>query len=232
MIRNDLTIYSRFANEWWQPSAPRFRSLQAITPFRLELINEMLGDQRGKRILDIGCGGGLLSKPLVKQGANVSGIDISAGSVAVARQAAGGDGEFVVGDATNLPFEDNIFDNVLLADVLDHIPNYARALTEAARVLKRNGMCFVGTLNRTFLGKFLTVTIGEGLRLIPPGTHDPRLFIRPAELESHAAAAGLNLVKLQGEKPQFFRTIRTWAIHLERSNSTQIAYSASFVKAT
>lgn len=230
MVRNDLTIYSDFADEWWIPGAPRFRSLQALTPFRLELINSILGTQSGKTVLDIGCGGGLISKPLLDQGANVYGLDLSAESVNAARKACAGRGDFRTGDARNLPFSDAYFDTVFMADLLDHIPDYPLALSEASRVLKSGGQLFVGTINRNFWAAFLTVTVSEGLRLIPPGTHDPKLFIKPEELIASARAHKLDFQSIQGETPLFWKTIFSWAIHLKRSSSLLVAYSAVFQK--
>jgi 2-polyprenyl-6-hydroxyphenyl methylase/3-demethylubiquinone-9 3-methyltransferase len=230
MIRNDLTIYSEYASEWWEPGAPRFRSLQALTPFRLELISTLLGPQQGKAVLDIGCGGGLIAKPLIEQGAVVAGIDLSAESIAAARAACAGRGDFRVGDAREVPFATQSFDTVLMADLLDHIPDYSKALAEAARVLKPGGMLFVGTINRSLWSAFVTVTVAESLRLIPPGTHDPKLFIKPEELVSSAKAHGLTLAALQGEAPLFWKTLLNWAIYLRRSRSLAVAYSAVFKK--
>lgn len=230
MIRNDLTIYSEYASEWWEPGAPRFRSLQALTPFRIELIRSLLGSQQGKFVLDIGCGGGLISKPMIEQGALVAGIDLSPESIAAARAACAGQGDFKVGDARKLPFGDRSFDTVLMADLLDHIPDYPMALAEAARVLKPGGRLFVGTINRNLWSAFVTVTVAESLRLIPPGTHDPKLFIKPVELVSSAKVQGFSLVSMQGEAPLFWKTLLKWAIHLRRSGSLAVAYSAVFEK--
>jgi 2-polyprenyl-6-hydroxyphenyl methylase / 3-demethylubiquinone-9 3-methyltransferase len=230
MTANDLSIYSNYANEWWQPGAPRFRSLQRITPFRLELISELIGSVAGKHVVDLGCGGGLLSIPLIKSGALVTGVDISAESVAVAKKQADGRGEFLVSDIVSLPISDNSADIVLLADVLDHIPQFVKALREAVRILKPSGKLFVGTINRTWSAWFFAIFLGETLRLIPPGTHDYRLFIKPNELISAAEQLGLKLLAIQGESPEILPTIGRWAISLKKSNSLSVAYSVVFQK--
>jgi 2-polyprenyl-6-hydroxyphenyl methylase/3-demethylubiquinone-9 3-methyltransferase len=230
MTQNDLTIYSRHADEWWVKGAPHFRSLQNITPFRLSLIAELVGDLNGKQVLDLGCGGGLISIPLLQGGAVLTGVDLSKESIEVARIAARGQGKFSVGDVRRLPIDSESFDCVLLVDVLDHIPHFAQALREASRVLRSGGKLFVGTLNRTFLARFLAIRLGEGLGFIPKGTHDFRLFITPAELLDTARLYGLECRGCQGEWPVFLRTISRRAITLKKSKSLSVAYSAVFEK--
>lgn len=232
MPANDLSIYSEYAHEWWIPGSPRFGSLQNITPFRLALIREWCGGIEGKDIFDLGCGGGLLAVPLIQEGARVVGIDQSERSVAVAGAAAAGSGTFACGDICSVPFPSQSADLVLLADVLDHIPSYPQALREAARLLRPGGKLFVSTLNRTWIGRLLTVVLGEGLRLIPPGTHDHRLFLKPEEIVSVATSLGLDTCHLQGEWPDFIQTIRHWSITLRKSRSTAVAYCLLFHKRT
>ncbi len=224
-MRNDLTIYSDYAHEWWIPGAPRFRSLQALSPFRLKLIAEFVGDVKDKRVIDIGSGGGLLSKPLIQQGALLTAIDLSEASTRAAREACDGKGEFITADARKLPCDDNSFDIAIMADLLDHIPDYSKAIGEAARVLKPGGLCYIGTINRNPLAAFLTITLGEGLGLIPKGTHDSKLFIQPDELIRSARTSGLKFERIQGEGVCFWKTIRTWSIHLKKAASVKLAYA-------
>ena len=230
MVSNDLTIYCDYAHEWWIPGAIRFRSLQNITPFRLDLIEELLGGVAGRVVYDIGCGGGLLSVPLLDLGAEVVGVDISSASIAAARGAARGRGEFFVGDARSVPLPDGTADIVLLADLVDHIPDYNVALMEASRLLKPGGKVFVGTINRTLRSWIGAIILGEGLRLIPPGTHRWSMFVKPAELAGAGVAAKLRLITTQGESIDLWQTIRRWAIHLNRSPDCSMAYSMVFEK--
>ena len=228
MVVNDLTIYSRFAEEWWVPGAPRFRSLQNITPFLLELIDELVGDCAGKRVYDIGCGGGLVSVPLLDRGASVTGVDISEASINVAKIATKGRGTFIVGDAREVPLSDSSADVVLLMDVVDHIKDYSRAVCEAYRLVKPGGYVYIGTINRTWQSWLGAILLGEGLRLIPPGTHDHSMFISPGELQSVGSEAGLTFIKAQGERVLLVPTIQRWAISLARSKSCALAYSMLF----
>jgi 2-polyprenyl-6-hydroxyphenyl methylase/3-demethylubiquinone-9 3-methyltransferase len=222
---NDLTIYSTHADEWWVPGAPRFRSLQNLTPFRLELIRAGCGDVRGKTIYDLGCGGGLLAVPLLEAGADVVGVDQSEASIKAAQRAARGRGRFMVGDARAVPLPDRSADIVLLADVIDHVRDYQRALREAARLLKPGGALFVGTLNRTVRAYLGAILLGEGLRLIPPGTHRFSMFVTPAELLAAGQAAGLSWQQTFGEELCIAATVRRWAITLRRGASVALAYS-------
>jgi 2-polyprenyl-6-hydroxyphenyl methylase / 3-demethylubiquinone-9 3-methyltransferase len=229
-MQNDLTIYTKFANEWWEPSSPRFRTLQNLTPLRLSLIEELVGDLKNREVLDLGCGGGLISVPLLKMGAKVTGVDQCPASIEIVQSITNLKDSFFVGDATQLVFQPESFDVVLLADVLDHIPNYAKVLEEVSRVLKPNGLLFVGTINRNPIAHFLTVTVAENLGYIPKGTHDPKLFIKPKELIAEAERCGFHCLKIQGEWPEFFQTIKRKAITLRRSSTKMVAYSAVFKK--
>ncbi len=229
-MKNDLSIYSQYAEEWWTSGSPRFRSLQNLTPFRLSLISELIGDLRGKRVLDLGCGGGLIAVPLLEKGVEVTGVDLSAESIEAAKVASRGRGKFIVGDICSLDFPSSSFDCVLIVDVLDHIPHFSKVLSEASRVLKSQGKLFVGTLNRTFLSHFLAITLGETLGFIPKGTHDSKLFIKPSELVETANIYGLKAINVQGEWPLCFKTILNRAIALRKSESKSVAYSAVFEK--
>lgn len=230
MRGNDLTIYSRYAKEWWEAGSPRFRSLQQITPFRLQLIRELCGSMNNREVVDLGCGGGLISVPLLGENASVIGVDLSVPSIQAAMIAANGRGRFIHADITAVPLPDNSADLVLLADVLDHIPAYPKALSEAARIARPGGAVFVSTLNRTLKSWVFAILLGEGLRLVPPGTHAHELFISPLELQHAAAAVGLTLESAQGEAPKIWATVRNWAVTFGKSASCDVAYVMLFRK--
>ena len=229
-MKNDLSIYSHYAHERWIAGSPRFRSLQNLTPFRLSLIEDCLGELKDKDVLDLGCGGGLISIPLIERGARLTGVDLSEESIKQAITASKGRGRFIVGDVTLLDIEANSVDYVLIVDVLDHVQDFARVLLEASRVLKPGGRLFVGTINRTPIAHLLTITLGETLGFIRKGTHDSKLFIKPNELIEAARRYDLKLLNIIGEWPVFFETLLKGAITLRRSKSTAVAYSAVFEK--
>jgi 2-polyprenyl-6-hydroxyphenyl methylase/3-demethylubiquinone-9 3-methyltransferase len=228
-VRNDLSIYERHADEWWDPRSPAFRSLRGVNAFRVELVREWLGGElAGATAVDVGCGGGLLAEPLMADGARVVGLDLSAASVRVASGRLGR--RFVRGDALRLPLRDECAGVVMLADVLEHVPDVGAALREAARVLRGGGALYVNTINRTGRAKWIAVRLAEGVGLVPRGTHDPELFVDSDELVRTARGLGLELERTQGEGVDLARTIRSWTVTLRRSDDVGIGYSMLFRK--
>ncbi len=227
---NDLDLYEREAESWWDPTSHAFRSLHAVNSFRLRLLAEWLGTQfTGRTVVDLGCGGGLLAKFFVDSGARVIGLDISPSSARVASKHVA-PATFVCADVLRAPIQDGVADVVLLSDVVEHVTDPARAVAEAARILRPGGVCFVSTLNRTWKARVFGVWLAEGLGLVPCGTHDARLFVTPSELSTWAAGDGLHVERLQGESLAWAATIRRWTVTLQRSTDTRVTYCASFRK--
>lgn len=223
--KNDIDLYEREAHRWWDAGSPAFRSLHSVNAYRTTVLARWFGTRHdGSTVVDLGCGGGLLSKFFVDGGARVFGIDVSHASVRVAseRLAAG----FARGDALRAPFANGVADVVVLSDVLEHVEEPAAAVAQAARVLKSGGTCFVSTLNRTLRARVLGIWIAEGLGLVPRGTHDARLFVTPKELERFGTKHGLVLERLQGESLDLARTVRRWTVTLRSGASTAVTYSA------
>ena len=228
-MRNDLSIYERHANEWWNPRSAAFRSLRGVNAFRVELVLEWLGmELAGAMVVDTGCGGGLMVEPLIEEGAHVLGLDLSAASLRVARGRLGA--RFVRADESRLPVASGSADVVLLADVLEHVPSVEAALTEAARVLRKGGACFVNTINRTARARWIAVHLAEGVGLVPRGTHDPEMFVDAAELVRAAKRLGFDLERTQGEGIDVPLTIRRWTVALRRSEDLSIGYCMLFRK--
>ncbi|HLQ38867.1 MAG TPA: bifunctional 2-polyprenyl-6-hydroxyphenol methylase/3-demethylubiquinol 3-O-methyltransferase UbiG [Planctomycetota bacterium] len=213
---------------WWDPRCRAFASLRRVNAFRLQLLQEWLPELAGRTVVDIGCGGGLLAAPLAAAGAHVLGVDRAPTALADARAHSGPRARFVAGDARALPVKGGTADLVLLADVLEHVTPVAPLLREAVRLLRPGGMLFVSTINRTWRARWLAVTLGEGLRLLPRGTHDPRLFLRPEELLAMAANCGLVPVRQTGERPALLRTLLARAIVLRPAASLAIGYNMLF----
>ena len=223
---NDLQLYEKFASDWWCPRGGIFRSLRGISKFRLELISRWIPDIQNKTLVDLGCGGGLLSAPLSKKGAIVTGVDLSAASLREAKAHSAESAQYIQSDIRHVPLPDKMADVVLLADVLDHLADYPVALAEARRILKPGGYVFINTINRNLVSKLLAVTIAENINLVPKGTHDPSMFIRPSELEEAATNAGFKVIEWQGERPAIAKTVRNWAIHFAPCRNLSVAYSA------
>jgi 2-polyprenyl-6-hydroxyphenyl methylase/3-demethylubiquinone-9 3-methyltransferase len=227
---NDLDLYERHANDWWDASSHTFRSLHAVSEFRIELLREWLGERlNGATVVDLGCGGGLLARPLAELGARILGVDLSRASLRMAAKHV--DGVFVQGDVLRAPLAAGVADIVLLCDVVEHVPDVPNVLVEANRLLSRRGLLFVNTLNRNWRSKLLAVTVAEGIGLVPRGTHDPKMFVRPDELRATAAKLGLKCTAVQGEAADILRTLRRWAVTLRRSDDVSVGYSLLFARA-
>lgn len=192
--RNNLGIYDDVAAQWWSDDIRWVRTLKNMVPGRLAYFDDFI-DWQGKAVLDLGCAGGFLAEALDDRGARVTGIDPASEAIAAARAHAEDAGRTItydVGLGESLPYGDAIFDAVACVDVLEHVNDLQQVLNEVARVLKPGGMFFFDTINRNPLSRLAVITMAEDvLRLLPKGTHDPEMFITPAELLAGLRGAGL-----------------------------------------
>lgn len=205
MTRNDLTIYDTVADDWWSDRLRWVRTLKAMVPGRLAWFDRQI-DWSGKRVLDLGCAGGFMAEALAERGAEVTGIDPAAKAIEAARAHAAQTGHQIrydVGVGEALPYEDAGFDAVVCVDVLEHVQDLAQVLAEVSRVLRPGGLFLFDTINRNPLARFVTITMAEDvLRVLPKGTHDPAMFITPAELRSGLTRAGLTPGRFTGLGPR------------------------------
>jgi 2-polyprenyl-6-hydroxyphenyl methylase/3-demethylubiquinone-9 3-methyltransferase len=198
----DNEYYEGMDELWWDPEGPAV-ILHAINRPRVGFYLHELGDLGGRLVLDAGCGGGLVARELAAAGAEVVGVDRSLGSLGVARRAVGSPFRPAQGRLERLPFASGSFDVVVAADVLEHLPDLPAAVAELARVLAPGGSFLFDTINRTPWAWFTAVFgLEQVLRMVPRGTHDWRLFIRPAELDRLLRRFGLEPVTLRGLAPQ------------------------------
>jgi 2-polyprenyl-6-hydroxyphenyl methylase/3-demethylubiquinone-9 3-methyltransferase len=198
----DNEYYEGMDELWWDPAGPA-AILHAINRPRVDFYLRELGDLGGRLVLDAGCGGGLVARELAAAGAEVVGVDRSRGSLGVARRAVGGHFRPAQARLERLPFADGSFDVVVAADVLEHVPDLPAAVAELARVLAPGGSFVFDTVNRTFWSWFTGVFgLEQVVRMVPRGTHDWRLFIRPGELDRLLRGAGLAPVELCGLAPR------------------------------
>jgi 2-polyprenyl-6-hydroxyphenyl methylase / 3-demethylubiquinone-9 3-methyltransferase len=198
----DNEYYEGMDELWWDPAGPA-AILHAINRPRVDFYLKALGDLGGRLVLDAGCGGGLVARELAAAGAEVVGVDRSLGSLGVARRAVGVSFRPAQGRLERLPFAAGSFDAVVAADVLEHLPDLPAAVAELARVLAPGGSFVFDTVNRTFWSWFTGVFgLEQVLRMVPRGTHDWRLFIRPAELDRLLRRVGLEPVTVCGLAPR------------------------------
>lgn len=197
----ELQKFGELAHRWWDPSA-EFRPLHEINPVRLDYIDHHAG-LAGKTVIDIGCGGGILSESMASRGARVTGIDLSDKALGVARLHLYESGQQV--DYRHISAEDMAaeapgqFDVVTCLEMLEHVPDPASTVRACAALVKPGGQVFLSTLNRNLKSYLLAVVGAEYvMRLLPRGTHDYAKFIRPAELARFCREAGLSVQEVIG----------------------------------
>jgi 2-polyprenyl-6-hydroxyphenyl methylase/3-demethylubiquinone-9 3-methyltransferase len=197
----ELNKFGELAHRWWDPDGA-FRPLHQINPLRLEWIDR-LASLAGRRVLDVGCGGGILSESMQRIGAQVTGIDLSEKPLRVAQLHALESGtavEYRMTSAEDLALElPGAFDVVTCMEMLEHVPDPAETVRACSALARPGGWVFISTINRN-PKSFLFAIIGAEyvLRLLPRGTHDYAKFIKPSELDRAARAAGLELSEILG----------------------------------
>ncbi|MBU6437611.1 MAG: bifunctional 2-polyprenyl-6-hydroxyphenol methylase/3-demethylubiquinol 3-O-methyltransferase UbiG [Betaproteobacteria bacterium] len=197
----ELAKFSALAHRWWDPNS-EFRPLHEINPLRLDWIDTLVG-LRGKRAVDVGCGGGILAEAMAARGAQVLGIDLADKALKVAMLHALEVKSSVVYEtlaAEQLAArEPGTFDVVTCMEMLEHVPEPASVVQACAQLVKPGGWVFFSTLNRN-PKSFVFAIVGAEyvLNLLPRGTHDYAKFIKPSELMRAARTAGLEPVELRG----------------------------------
>lgn len=203
--RNNLAIYDEVADQWWSDNIRWVRTLKALVPGRLAWFNRHV-DWAGQDVLDLGCAGGFMAEALAGLGARVTGIDPAARAIEAARShaaASGLDITYNVGVGEALPYPDQSFDIVVCVDVLEHVADLDKVLAEIERTLRPGGVFLYDTINRNFVSSFVAVTMAEDvLRMLPKGTHDPKLFIPPKHLAASLAKSGLTPGPTKGLGPR------------------------------
>jgi 2-polyprenyl-6-hydroxyphenyl methylase/3-demethylubiquinone-9 3-methyltransferase len=192
----EIAKFNALAERWWDPNS-EFRPLHDINPLRLNYIDERLG-LPGKKVIDIGCGGGLLSEGMARRGAIVTGIDLGEAPLAVARlhaEKSGVEVEYLQVLAEEIAEQRaGEYDAVTCLEMLEHVPDPASVIRACAKLVKPGGQVFFSTINRNPKA-FLFAIVGAEyvLRLLPRGTHEYAKLIRPSELAGWSRDAGLDV---------------------------------------
>lgn len=236
-IASEIERFNRLSATWWNSTGP-MRALHVVNALRIDLLIDQLAHHFGRerpqalaglRILDLGCGGGLLSEALARGGAEVVGVDASPGNIAAARLHAKTEGmsvDYRLGEPAVVLAQHERFDVVLALEVVEHVSDVPAFLTEATRCLAPGGMLFVSTIDRT-LKSFIFAIVGAEwvMRMLPRGTHEWKRFVRPDELCTALQSAGLHRRDLRGMRylPVLHRA--SWC------RSTQVNYIATYTRA-
>ena len=197
----EIEKFEKLAGRWWDPNS-EFKPLHDINPLRLDYIDR-LAPLASKQVIDIGCGGGLLTEGMAARGAQVIGIDMGKAPLSVARlhqHESGLEIDYQQTTAELMAAEQaGSFDTVTCMEMLEHVPDPAATITACAQLIRDDGRVFLSTINRNPKAYLFAIVGAEYLlRLLPRGTHDYSKFIRPSEMEAWAREAGLQLVDLTG----------------------------------
>lgn len=198
----EIRHFSSLASRWWDPRG-EMAALHHINPARVRYIENAVGGLRGKRIVDVGCGGGILTEALAVRGATAVGVDLAEASLEVARLHGLESGikcEYRCISSEALADEvPASFDVVCCLEMLEHVPDPASVIAACAKLVKPGGDVVFSTINRNPKSYALMIVGAELIAgLVPRGTHEYAKFIRPSELEAWARAAGLTAVELRG----------------------------------
>jgi 2-polyprenyl-6-hydroxyphenyl methylase / 3-demethylubiquinone-9 3-methyltransferase len=209
----DNDIYDLLGGDWWAEDSFMAVLQHAINPPRFDYFREVLLHRLGRKaeglsVLDVGCGGGLLSERFADLGCKVTGVDRSVSTLAAARTHAGAGGldiNYLQGDAGTLPVDSGSFDVVLCCDVLEHVDHVGAVIGEIDRVMAPGGVFFFDTINRTRRSWLVTIKMAQDwslTRLLPRDVHVWEKYIRPQELASNLERAGLQVCELMGLRPR------------------------------
>jgi 2-polyprenyl-6-hydroxyphenyl methylase/3-demethylubiquinone-9 3-methyltransferase len=208
IVPEEAERFGELASDWWDPNG-RSAMLHKLNPVRLKYIRDQIDQHwqwdecsrtplEGKTALDVGCGAGLLTEPLARLGANVTGIDASPQMIAVARDHAAASGlqiDYRAGDVQELGGR---FDLITAMEVIEHVAEPAAFVRALAKRLAANGLLILSTPNATGWSRLMMITIGEGLGRIPKGTHDFDKFIAPERMKQLLGEAGLKCLDVEG----------------------------------
>ena len=232
----EIAKFSKIAAEWWSPNG-KFKPLHKFNPIRIKYLKENIIEHfklkqtnsplKGLNILDIGCGGGLLSEPITRLGAKVTAIDASKKNIQVAKFHAKKN-SLKINYLCSSPEKLNLnkkFDVVLNMEIVEHVEDLNFFIKKSSNLLKKNGLMFIATLNKTFKSYMFAIIGAEYvLRWLPIGTHDWEKFVKPDNLVSLAINSNLKLKKLSGMK--FNPIVDKWSL----SNDKSVNYIAKFKK--
>jgi 2-polyprenyl-6-hydroxyphenyl methylase/3-demethylubiquinone-9 3-methyltransferase len=225
--KSEFDHFSRLAREWWSKNG-QFKTLHDIQPFRIKYIQGVINKSKlnKTKILDIGCGGGLISEGVSKLGADVTGIDFVKENIKVAKMHAKKNNlniNYIVKDFEKEKITSK-FDVIIIFEVLEHLNDWELFLKKIRLNLKKNGILIISTINKNLISKFFTLDIAENfLKWIPLNTHNYYKFIKPEELEFFLSTNNFKQIKFKG------LTYDPIKLNWKLSESTKINYFCSCI---
>ena len=235
--KEEIQKFSRLAEEWWDVNG-KFKPLHMFNPIRIEYITEKIKIHfklkkdksnylKGLNILDIGCGGGLISEPMARLGANVTGIDASEKNINIAKSHSKKNGlkiNYLNVSPENLEHIEKL-DIILNLEIVEHVDNVSLYIKSCYKLLKKNGLMFTATLNRSLISYIKAIVGAEYiLRWLPIGTHDWNKFIKPEELEKYLSDEKFSTLDIKGLK--FNPFLKKW----NKTNDLSVNYIICSVK--
>ena len=234
--KKEIDKFSKIADEWWDPEG-KFKPLHKFNPTRIKYIKDNIINNfklkniskplSGIKILDVGCGGGLLSEPMSRMGANVTGIDASDKNIKIAKLHSKKN-KLKINYLCSSPEKLNItqkFDVILNMEIVEHVDDIDFFLKSCSKLLKKNGLMFVATINKTLKSYIFAIVGAEYvLRWLPIGTHEWEKFVKPEDLKKILMKYDLSLNKLEGMNFNILK--EEWSI----SKDLSVNYIAKFIK--
>ena len=234
--QEEIQKFSKLAEEWWDVSG-KFKPLHMFNPIRIEYILEKTSNHfqrnesdlplKGLKFLDIGCGGGLISEPMCRLGADVTGIDASQKNIEIAKLHAKKSGLKIdyLNTSPEKMDENQKFDVILNLEIVEHVEDVNLYFKSCEKLLKKNGLMFTATLNRTFVS-FVKAIIGAEyiLRWLPIGTHDWNKFLKPKEIEEKINNLNFSIIEVKGL--QFNLLTQKW----KQSKDLSVNYIITSIK--
>ncbi|OEZ33576.1 bifunctional 3-demethylubiquinone 3-O-methyltransferase/2-octaprenyl-6-hydroxy phenol methylase [Francisella endosymbiont of Amblyomma maculatum] len=198
---NEVDKFSRLASSWWNPNG-ELKTLHQVNPLRLEFIKKFT-DLNNKKIIDIGCGGGILSESLTKNSNHIYGLDASSQAISIAKEHAKQNKlkiNYINSTVEDFVIQGNLnFDIVTCMEMLEHVPDPESIIASIAKLIKKDGLFFASTLNRNLKSYLLSIVAAEHiLKMVPQGTHHYNKFIKPYELIKTAEKYGFTALKIIG----------------------------------
>ena len=232
LLQEEVDKFESIAEDWWNPNG-KFKPLHQLTPLRLEYITNIAkkhfnsNSLENIKVLDVGCGGGLISEPMARLNTNITAIDASKINIDIAKKHSEKLGlkiNYKTALAEDLLQENNKFQLILALEIIEHVENVEFFIKTCCNLLEEGGIVIFSTMNKTIKSYLLSIVAAEYiLKWVPKGTHDWKKFVKPSEINHHVIQEGGKLIDLKGMDYSIFS--QKWYLSNEVSNNYFIAFT-------